>query len=155
MFTVTLSPVSGQAVTVNYATANGTATAGSDYTAASGTLTFAAGETAKTVTVLVTGETVVELNETLTLTLTAPTAATLGDDAAVGTITNDDLPTLSITSAVSVAEGNAGATPATFTVTLSAASGQTVTVNYATGGGTATAATDYTAASGTLDVPVR
>jgi hypothetical protein len=150
VFTVSLSPASGQAVAVNYATANGTATAGSDYAAASGTLTFAAGETAKTVTVLVTGDAVVELNETLTIALTAPTAATLGDDTAIGSITNDDLPSLSISAAVSVAEGNAGTTPATFTVALSAASGQTVTVNYATGGGTATAAADYTAASGTL-----
>jgi len=90
-FTVTLSPVSGRAVSVNYATSDGTATtADSDYTAASGTLTFAAGETSKTFTVAINGDTTFEPNETITATLTAPTNATLGTATATGTITNDE-----------------------------------------------------------------
>ena len=66
-FTVTLSAAATSPVTVAYATANGTATAGSDYAASAGTLTFAAGETSKVVHVQVTGDSVVEANETLTL----------------------------------------------------------------------------------------
>ena len=84
-------------------------------------------------------------------TSAAPTNATIADGQGIGTITNDDArPTLSIND-VAVAEGNAGTTTLGFTVTLSAASGQTVTVGYATANGTATTADgDYLAASGTL-----
>jgi len=95
---------------VTYVTNNGTATAGSDYTAATGTITFAAGETTKVVHVQVSGDTAAEGNETLTLTLSAPSGATIADGSAVGTITNDDtapLPTISISDG-SVVEGNPG-----------------------------------------------
>ncbi|NOT57725.1 MAG: hypothetical protein HOP18_24230, partial [Deltaproteobacteria bacterium] len=68
-FTVSLSPVSAGAVTVNYATANGSAVAGSDYTATSGALTFTAGQTSKTVTVNITGDTTIEPNETFVVNL--------------------------------------------------------------------------------------
>src|SRR5205814_8228637 len=92
-FSVSLTQASSQTVTVNYATADGTATvAGADYQAASGTLTFAPGQTTQTVTVLVNGDTVVEPNETFTLTLTSPGGATLGRSDATGTIINDDIP---------------------------------------------------------------
>lgn len=92
-FTVNLSAAQSSAVTVNYATANGTATAGSDYTATTGTLTFAANELSKTITVPVTGDTTFEPNETFTLTLSSPSAGIVLDPAATvatGTITNDD-----------------------------------------------------------------
>ncbi|MFN8094776.1 MAG: Calx-beta domain-containing protein [Vicinamibacteria bacterium] len=151
-FTVTLSAASTSTVTVAYATANGTATAGSDYVAQSGTLTFTAGQTAKTIAVVVNGDTTVEPSETFTVTLSSPSGATLADGVGLGTITNDDtapLPTLS-TGDVAVAEGNSGTGAATFTVTLSAASTSTVTVAYATANGTATAGSDYVAQSGTL-----
>ena len=148
MFTVTLTPASGQSVTVNYQTANGTAAAPADFTAAGGSLTFAPGETTKTVPVAVIGETSVEPDETFSLSLSAPGNATTGDATGTGTIVNDDLPSLSI-GPVSVAEGNAGTTSATFTVTLSAPSSQTVTVNYAAAGVTATAGTDFTLTPGT------
>ena len=151
-FTVTLSAVSGQTVTVGYATANGTATmADGDYLAASGTLTFAPGVTTQPVSVTVNGDVKAEPNETLLVNLTVPTNATILDDQGTGTITNDDgVPTLSIND-VAVAEGNAGTTTLGFTVSLSAVSGQTVTVDYATANGTATTADgDYLAASGTL-----
>jgi len=156
-FTVSLSAAATAPVTVAYATSsgggNGTATAGSDYTATSGTLTFAAGETSKVVHVQVIGDTVVEANETLSLTLSTPSGATIGHGTATGTIINDDtapLPTLSISDA-SFAEGSA-ASPGqgTFTVTLSAASSSAATVNFATVDGTALAGSDYIARSGSL-----
>jgi hypothetical protein len=151
-FTVTLSSASSQSVTVAYATANITAAAGSDYVAASGTLTFAAGTTTRTVAVLVNGDTAVEPDEAFAVTLSSPTNAVLGGTQGVGTIVNDDaaqLPVLAINS-LNVTEGNGGTTPATFTVTLSPASSQSVTVAYATANTTAAAGSDYVAASGTL-----
>ncbi|MFO0800037.1 MAG: Calx-beta domain-containing protein [Gemmataceae bacterium] len=149
VFTVTLSAASGRSVTVNYATADGTATA-ADYAAASGTLTFAPGETAKTVTVLVTGDALDEDDETFTLGLSGATNATIATAAGTGTIPDDDAPPSLAVGAVTLAEGTGGATAFAFTVTLSAASGRSVSVGYATAGGTATAGMDFTAASGTL-----
>jgi hypothetical protein len=153
VFTVRLSGASGQAVRVNYATANGTtnpATAGSDYTTATGTLTINPGATTGTITVPVTGDTSVELNETFFVNLTVPVNATVADAQAIGTITNDDTAvTLSINN-VTVTEGDTGSVNAVFTVTLSAASAAQVTVNYATANSIATAGSDYTAANGTL-----
>ena len=155
VFTVTLSSAALAALTVNFATANGTATAGSDYTAATGALTFAASESSKTITVAVTGDTVDEPNETFNVNLTPGTGATCtgGDCQGLGTITDDDVVTLSIAD-VTVTEGNSGTTNAVFTVTLSAASGQTITVDYATSNSTATAGSDYTATSGSLTFAV-
>ena len=89
-FAVTLSRAASGSVTVDYATSDGTATAGSDYTAASGTLTFAAGETAKTIPVPVLDDAHNEGSETLTLTLSNPSGAYLADGTATGTITNTD-----------------------------------------------------------------
>jgi hypothetical protein len=152
VFTVTLSGTSAQAVTVSFATANGTATAGSDYVALSGNLSIAAGQTRQTITVVVNGDTAVEPNETFFVNLSGPVGATLADAQGQATVTNDDtaaLPTLSIGDAT-VAEGNSGSTTASFVVTLSAASASAVTVGYATANGTATAGTDYVAKSGTL-----
>ena len=153
VFAVTLTPVSGRTVTVNYATADGTATAGSDYTATSGLLTFPPGVATQTITVPVLGDTLSEGSETFTVTLLLPTNATIQIGQGVGTIFDSDAPpTLSIGN-VSVTEGNSGSTNALFTVTLTPASGQTVSVNYATANGTATAGSDYTATSGTLTFP--
>jgi len=153
-FTVTLSKPSTKTVTVGYSTANGTATAGSDYTAASGTLTFAPGVTSQKVNVGVTGDTVVEPTETFTVKLANAANAALGTAAATGTITNDDVapttpPTVSIAN-TAVAEGNSGTANVAFTVTLSKASDKAITVGYSTANGTATAGQDYTAAAGTL-----
>ncbi len=149
-FTVSLSAASAQTVTVNYATADGTALAGTDYAATSGTLTFAPGVTTQTVTVVVTGDTVFEPDQTFVVNLSSPTNATIADNQGVGTITNDDAaPTLAITS-ISAAEG-AGAV--TFTVTRTGATEVPVTVNYATADGTAVAGSDYTTASGSVTIP--
>jgi len=151
VFTVTLSNPSSQTVTVNYATADGTATAaGNDYLPAAGTLTFSPGETSRTVTVSIAGDTTNEADETFRVDLSAPANAVIGDGEGIGTIANDDpLPAVSIDN-VSIVEGDAGANNAVFAVTLSAPSGQTVVVNFATANGTATAGSDYTATSGTL-----
>jgi endoglucanase len=153
LVTVSLSKSSKEAVTVNYATANGTAQAGTDYVAKSGTLTFAPGETSKTIAVSVIGDTAVEASETFLLNLSSPTKATLADGQSVVTITNDDAaapaPALSV-SDVSVTEGQSGMTNAEFTVNLSAASAAPVAVSYTTADETASAGSDYTAKSGTL-----
>lgn len=90
VFTVTLSPVSTNPVTVTFQTADDTALAGSDYTAASGMLTFAPGTTTQTATVSVTGDAASEDNETFFVRLSAPTNATIADGEAVGTILDDD-----------------------------------------------------------------
>jgi Calx-beta domain len=90
-FAVTLSAVASGAVTVNYATADGTAVAGTDYVAANGTLTFAAGETTKSVVVTVNGDATVEPNETFAVNLSVASGATIADTSGQGTITNDDV----------------------------------------------------------------
>jgi fibronectin-binding autotransporter adhesin len=89
-FTVTLSAVSGRTVDVNYATSDGTATAGSDYVMTNGTLSFAAGETSKTFTVTINGDTTVESDETFTVTLSGENNATIATAMATGTIQNDE-----------------------------------------------------------------
>jgi CSLREA domain-containing protein len=90
VFTVTLSAPSATTVTVNFATANGTAVAGSDYVATSGVLTFAAGITTQTITVSVVGDTVVEGNETFFVNLSSPANATIAAAQGTGTIVDDD-----------------------------------------------------------------
>ncbi len=149
--TVTRSGNTTVSSTVAYATSNGTATQPGDYLPASGTITFAAGDTSKTFNVTIINDTVDEPDETVNLTLSSPTNATLGaQSTAVLTIQDDD-PAPSITiNDVSLAEGNSGTTPFTFTVTLSNPSASTITVNYATAPGTATAGSDYTTTSNTL-----
>ena len=89
-FTITLTGTSTAQSTVSYTTVNGTATAGSDYVAASGTVTFASGERSKTATVQVLGDKVVEADETFLLRLSSPANATLGRAEATATIVNDD-----------------------------------------------------------------
>ena len=147
-FTVT-QPASGLMVTVSYVTAAGTAT-GADFTAANGTLTFAAGDTEKTVTVQTTADTLDEDNETFTLTLLSASNAMLPSDATVtGTILDDDDPPVLGFNDASATEGD----PVNFTVTLTVASGKTVTVAYGTSANppqTAIQGTDFPETSGTL-----
>jgi hypothetical protein len=94
-FAAVLSPASGRTVTIAYATEAGTATAGVDFTAASGTLTFAPGTTSLPRPVNVVGDTAVEPNETFALRLSAPVNALLPDDAAAGLVLDDDAVSLS------------------------------------------------------------
>ncbi len=151
VFTVNLSAPHTQTVTVKFATASGTASLSTDYTAVTGTLSFSPGQTTKSVTVPVKGDTLFEPNETFFVNLTSPTNAPLADSQGKGTITNDDPapPSLSIAD-VSVTEGNSGTVNAVFTVTLSAASTQTVTVKFASANGTAVSTADYVSKTGTL-----
>ena len=147
--TVTLSTASNEAVTLSYSTANGSATAGSDYQSASGTVTFAAGQTSKTISVLVNGDRNGELNETFTVNVgVASGNAVLGDSQGTATIVDDE-PRVGINS-VTKNEGNSGTTPFVFTVTLSSASTAAVSLNFATANGSAKSPEDYTATSGTL-----
>ena len=152
-FTVILSAAAAGPVTVAYSTADGTATSGSDYVAASGNLTFAAGETSKTLQVTVNGDTAAEGNEAFTVRLANAAGATIADGSATGTLTNDDaaatLPALSVGD-VSLREGDSGTAELMFIVTLDKAATGPVTVSYATANGTATAGADYAALTGTL-----
>jgi uncharacterized delta-60 repeat protein len=152
--TITVTKTGGNAsgVSVNYSTSNGTATAGQDYTAASGTLIFAADETSKSFTIPIINDSIDEANETVNITLSNPGGGgTLGSPiTAVLTIIDDDTaPSVSISN-VSLNEGNSGTTAFNFTVSLIGATSQTVTVNFATANGTATATGDYQAATGTV-----
>ena len=90
IFAVTLAAPSAQTITVNYATSDGTATAGSDYIATNGTVTFAPGITSATIAVAVIGDTVIEPDETFFVNLSGPVNGTLGRSQGVGTIINDD-----------------------------------------------------------------
>src|SRR6185312_13061392 len=147
-FTVSLSASSSQTVTVNYTTADNSATAGSDYSTTSGQLSFTPGQTSQPINVTVSGDTTFESNETFFVNLSTAVNATISDNQGAGTINNDDSqPSISIND-VSVTEGNAGTTTATFTVSLSNPSSQTVSVNFATAGNNATSGTDFQAASG-------
>jgi hypothetical protein len=142
VFTVSLSSAASTVVSVDYATANGTATAGTDYTALpTTTLTFNPGETSKTITVAINGDNQVESDETFFVNLsnlqTNGSNVTLADNQGQGTITNDDSASIAITD-VTITEGNSGTTNAVFTVTLSNQVDTAVTVNYATADGTAT-----------------
>jgi hypothetical protein len=144
-FTVTLSPPSEQTVTVSYATAAGSATAGTDYVTKTGTLTIPPDEVAQTVNVPINGDTIDENNETITLTLSNPVNAGLADAQGTGTIEDDDTAQLYLEDAF-VEEGNAGTTPMTFTVNLAPEADHEVKVTFQTiSGGTATAGTDYQA----------
>jgi hypothetical protein len=149
-FTVTLSAPYDQPVTVAYTIGGGTATAGSDYQSAFGTLIIPAGQTTGTITVPVNGDRFAETNETFYVRLIGATNATIADDLGVGTILDDE-PRISIGD-VRKAEGKKGKTAQfTFTVTLSAAYDQAVTVSFSTANGTArTGDNDYVAKSGTI-----
>ena len=150
-FTVTLSSAATRAVTVSYATVDGTATAGADYTTTSGMLTFEVnGDRTQRVEVPTLEDDEAEETETFTVQLSAPSGATVADGTGTGTITdNDEAPTITIGDA-RVTEGGTAA----FTVTLSSAATGAVTVSYATVDGTATAGADYTTTSGMLTFEV-
>jgi CSLREA domain-containing protein len=156
VFTVSLSAASGKTVTVHAATSDGTATQPSDYASTSGQVQFAPGQTSRTFSVPVNGDTTIEPDETFTVTLSSPSNTTLNDATATGTIVNDDsapppvVPSISIGNTTVNPEGDTGTKPATFTVSLSSATTQTVSVKFATADGTATAPADYAAAGGTL-----
>ncbi len=154
VFTVTLSTPSSQTVTIDFATMDGTAKqSDGDYQLASGKLTFAPGETQKSISVTVTGDLRNESNETLFVNLTNPFGGTIGDPQGQGTILNDDaVPALSVGD-VSVPEMDYNTGTVNLYVQLSAVSGQTVTVDFRTENGTATSTSnikDYIDTFGTI-----
>src|SRR5439155_1448674 len=158
----------GTDVTAHWATAPGSATAGPDYTSASGTVTIVAGKSTASVSVNVVGDAAVEPDETFNVTLSSPVGATLSrasgtatildDDTLVratgtGTILDDDPPGIVIgIGDASVSEGNTGVRTVTLLVTMSQPSATNTTVHWATGAATATAS-DFTAASKDLVIP--
>ena len=147
-FEVSISAASGKQITVDYATADGTATAPSDYTAKTGRVTIEPGDTMATVSVSIVDDTVAELDETMTVTLSNAANATLGTDATgTGTIQDTALAAVSVTDASGLEDtvGNLA-----FVVTVSRALVEGGSVQYATSNGTATAGADYTSMNGTL-----
>jgi hypothetical protein len=149
VFTLTLSKASTTTVTVNFATVNGTASAGSDYDVVSGPVSFDPNETTATIFVPVTGDTATENDETFFVNLSGSIGAGIADSQGVGTIANDDVPTV-VVDDVAVVEGNAGTASAVFTVSLSVPTTLTVTMNYEAKDDGAIAGSDYEATSGPL-----
>ena len=137
-------------MTVGYSTADDTATFGTDYLPASGTLAWAPTDgTPKTFNVPIIADDIYEPDETFFANLTAPANAIITDNQATVTIANDDaLPVISIDD---VSVGETGGV-AFFTISLANPSSQNITVNYATANDTATAGSDYTATSGTANI---
>ncbi len=151
-FSVSASNPSWQGITVNYATADGTATAGADYQATAGTATIPAGSTSTVVNVVVLGDTTTEADEGLSLVLSNPTNASVSVSSATGTIINDDgLPGLSVLDA-STTEGDSGQSTIVFTIELDGVSSADVSFDYATSDGTALAGEDYQSATGTATI---
>lgn len=156
IFAATLNTASGQTISVDFATADGTATvADNDYVAQAGTMTFAPGERSKQIVVVVNGDTQIETDETFkvnlsnALNVTLDAAATAG---ATGTIVNDDTaPTFSdITLDVSSVTVDENAGTATLTVSRTTGTDRAASIDFATADGTATAGSDYVATAGTL-----
>ena len=148
VFEVHLTKAGTAPITVRWASTDGTAGAPGDFTASSGQVTFAPGQTTGRIEVPITDDTVVEGDETFTVTLSEPAGARLGDATAVGTILDDDddvvRPTVSVAD-TSVREDRG---PAGFLVRLSEAATETVTVDWTTGNGTAAAPGDFAGGSG-------
>jgi hypothetical protein len=151
-FTVSLSGPTSVPVTVQYATTDNTAIAPDDYQAVAGSLTFNPGDpTSQKIHVSIVTDSLDEPDETYFVQLSNAVNATISDGLGIGTIVDDDAPpSVSISDAPPVTEGNTGTVNATFTATLSAPSGQVVTVAYASADGTAVAPGDYQAVSGSL-----
>jgi hypothetical protein len=155
----TTAGVTVDPITIAYATANGTAVAGLDYTPRSGVLTFPLNSpngAILNVNIPILNEVPPALDEddeTFTLTLSAPNGAALGASVTTVTILDDDpLPNLSVADGAGP-EGDEGASTLGLVVALAPPSGRTVSVPYSTSGGTATAGTDYTPASGVVTLP--
>ena len=149
-----LSGASDERVTVDFATVAGTAQPGEDYLHTGGTVTFNPGERTKPITIPIVGDVADEPDETLGVRLSNAVNVTLGANPATVTITDDDPPPVEVAALsvgdVTVSEGDAGQTDATFAVSLSAPSSQAATVDFATVDGAAAAPGDYAATSGTV-----
>jgi hypothetical protein len=141
---------------VNYKTTSGTAKSTSDFTAKSGTVTIAAGKASAETSISVRGDLASEATESFTMTLSAPTNATLRRTVGTGKILNDDPGPLARRVSIgdaSVEEGRTGTRAVRLTVSLSAVSTKKTTVNFTTANGTAVSTSDYTKTSGTITIP--
>lgn len=151
--TISLSQPSVLPVTVNYASTDGSATGGTDYVRINGTLTFAPGQTSQTISVRSRRDVLIEPTENFFVNLTVPTNAVIGDGQSHILIVDGNGgipgPTMTISDAT-VVEGNGTLTTVMLTVTLSAPSTQTITVDYATLNGTASSGSDYVSVTGQL-----
>lgn len=155
VFNVTLSESAAEAVTADYATLAETASAGSDYVAASGQINIAAGETSGSIEIAVLGDQLDEDDETFGVTLSNPSNnAVLLDAAATGTIRDDDSTPLVEVSIADAAgdETDAGEAPLAFAITLSGSSADAVTFDYATVAISATAGSDFIAENGQVSI---
>jgi hypothetical protein len=160
-FTVTLSVASNLTVNVNFATANGTANAGSDYQSTNGTLTFNPGDLTKTVGVTINGDVNFETNETFVVNLSTAVNATIADNQGAGTIQNDDAQGGFISFSQATYSVSEGAGFVTITVNRSNDVSGAATVDYATNdagapascntvNGLASSRCDFTTALGTI-----
>lgn len=146
-FTVSKSGTTSNSCSVSYATASGTATSGSDFTAKSGTLAFTSTQTSQTVTVATIDDAIVESAETFAMNLSSPTGgATLGaPSSATATINDNDANSCSGVSFSVDSPSDSEGAPLTFTISKTGGTAATCTVKYATADGTAVAGTNYQA----------
>ncbi|MCU0754885.1 MAG: hypothetical protein MUE46_07140 [Xanthomonadales bacterium] len=153
-FPVTISPASAAAITLTVNTANGTATAGADYTAiTAGTFNIPAGTTNIDLDVTILNDTIVEADETFTVTISNASSGTIVTSQALGTIVDNDTAVLNL-APVAQPEGNAGNSPMVFTATLSRPVQGTVTADFATSDLVAQVSDgDYLATNGTISFP--
>ncbi|POY35327.1 hypothetical protein C3K47_16210 [Solitalea longa] len=152
-FKISLSSPSTQEVKVYYSTSNGTASSRNDYTANSGYLTFQPGETVKFLFIAINGDLYDEYDETFYLNLSNATNATICDNKGTATILDSDAPPTMTISNMAVREQDSGTVKVKFLIQLSNWSYKDITFDYATINGTATAGSDYQAASGTFTIP--
>ena len=150
--TVTRTGDISAATSIDYATSNGTATAGTDYTSTSGTLAFAAGQLTRTIPIPILDDQIFEgPAETFTLTLTNPTGATLeSPSSTLITISDTETRPTIFTSGVTTTEGNAGTKVFSLPVTLTNGSAEQISLNYTTEDASAVAGSDYVAKSGVI-----
>ncbi|MGI9272726.1 MAG: Calx-beta domain-containing protein [Woeseiaceae bacterium] len=150
VLTVSLSPAATSTVSVDYSSADASADQ-TDYTAVSGRLDIAAGDTSGSITVEILGDTIIESDEQFTVALSNAVNATIASSAATGTITNDDFPRLSIANAV-ITEGDSGTIAMSFDVMMDLPAIGDVTADYVSSNLVATAGNDFTAVNGTLTI---
>jgi hypothetical protein len=154
VFPVSLTPPSATAVKVSYATSDGSAAAGSDYVAKTGTLTIPAGAGGGTISVNIHGDVAVEPDESLSLTLASPSPASIPilRSTAIGTISNDDTASGITVHDASLAEGNSGTSSMAFPITLNTPAASAIKLTYSTSDGSATAPSDYKSKTGSVTI---
>jgi len=152
-FPVTLSAAPAGPIAVDYTARGGTASSGRDFEAATGTVTIGPGASSGTIDVALLNDGLDEPDETVVVEITRVSGGSISSRSASGTILDDDPPPALSVAGGSVTEGDAGHVTLSFPVSLSAASGFEVTVDYATSDGSATEGLDYEAAAGSVSIP--